>query len=144
MARAATTTDAFNAVAEPRRRQLLELLVHEERAVNDLAGLTGLTQPLVSKHLRVLREVGLVQVRDVGRQRLYRLDAAPLRQIQDWLAPFEQLWQERFDALDLVLAELTADPEAETDPEADPITVTDDERTNDRPDESSRTQGETT
>ena len=72
MARAATTTDAFNAVAEPRRRQILDLLAQGERPVNDLVELLGLAQPQVSKHLRVLREVDLVHVRDEGRQRIYR------------------------------------------------------------------------
>ena len=74
MARAATTADAFNAVAEPRRRQILDVLAGGERPVNDLVALLGLAQPQVSKHLRVLREVGLVEVRDEGRQRLYRLN----------------------------------------------------------------------
>jgi DNA-binding transcriptional ArsR family regulator len=106
MARAATTTDAFNAVAEPRRRQILELLAGGERPVNDLVALMGLAQPLVSKHLRVLREVGLVEVRDEGRQRLYRLDGRPLKPIHDWVTRFEQTWSERFDRLDEVLEEL--------------------------------------
>jgi DNA-binding transcriptional ArsR family regulator len=111
MARAATTTDAFNAVAEPRRRQILELLAGGERSVGDLVAQLGLSQPLVSKHLRVLREVGLVQVRDAGRQRLYRLDAGPLRSITDWLAPFERAVSERFDRLDEVVQELKAQEE---------------------------------
>ena len=89
MARAATTTDAFNAVAEPRRREILDLLTTGELPVNDLVELLGLTQPQVSKHLRVLREVGLVQVRDAGRQRLYRLDPEPLKAIHDWLSPYD-------------------------------------------------------
>ncbi len=75
MARAATTTDAFNAVAEPRRREILDALTRGERPVNDLVDVLGLAQPLVSRHLRVLREVGLVDVRDAGRQRIYRLNA---------------------------------------------------------------------
>ena len=87
MARAATTTDAFNAVAEPRRRQILDVLAGGELSVTELVGRLGLSQPLVSKHLRVLREVGLVHVRDEGRQRLYRLDGRPLRSIPDWLGP---------------------------------------------------------
>jgi DNA-binding transcriptional ArsR family regulator len=106
MARAATTTDAFNAVAEPRRRQILDLLSEGERPVNDLAELLGLAQPQVSKHLRVLREVDLVQVRDEGRQRVYRLNAEPLRSIHDWLSKYEQAWAARFDLMDTVLAEL--------------------------------------
>ena len=108
MARAATTTDAFNAVAEPRRRQILDLLAGGERSVGDLVERLGLSQPLVSKHLRVLREVGLVQVRDEGRQRLYRLDAGPLRSIADWLGPFERAMSERFDLMDTVIQELKA------------------------------------
>src|SRR5919107_559664 len=108
MARAATTTDAFNAVAEPRRRQILDLLAGGERSVGDLVERLGLSQPLVSQHLRVLREVGLVQVRDEGRQRLYRLDAGPLRSIADWLGPFERAMSERFDLMDTVIQELKA------------------------------------
>jgi DNA-binding transcriptional ArsR family regulator len=108
MARAATTTDAFNAVAEPRRRQILDLLAGGERSVGDLVERLGLSQPLVSKHLRVLREVGLVQVRDEGRQRLYRLDAGPLRSIADWLGPFQRAMSERFDLMDTVIQELKA------------------------------------
>jgi DNA-binding transcriptional ArsR family regulator len=106
MARAATTTDAFNAVAEPRRREILDLLVGGERSVNDLVALLGIAQPLVSKHLRVLREVGLVEVRDEGRQRLYRLNARGLKPIHDWVNAYERTWNERFDALDELLEEL--------------------------------------
>ncbi|HMQ29563.1 MAG TPA: metalloregulator ArsR/SmtB family transcription factor [Chloroflexaceae bacterium] len=106
MARAATTTDAFNAVAEPRRRQILDLLAGGERSVNDLVALLGLAQPLVSKHLRVLREVGLVEVRDEGRQRLYRLNGRGLKPIHDWVAAYERTWNERYDALDELLEEL--------------------------------------
>jgi DNA-binding transcriptional ArsR family regulator len=106
MARAATTTDAFNAVAEPRRRQILDLLAQGERPVNDLVEMLGLAQPQVSKHLRVLREVDLVHVRDEGRQRLYRLNASPLRDIYDWLAKYQQIWTDRFEAMDTVLAQL--------------------------------------
>ena len=106
MARAATTTDAFNAVAEPRRRQILDVLAGGERPVNDLVHELGLAQPQVSKHLRVLREVGAVDVRDEGRQRLYRLNGHALKPIHDWITPFERSWSERFDALDDVLEEL--------------------------------------
>jgi DNA-binding transcriptional ArsR family regulator len=106
MARAATTTDAFNAVAEPRRRQILDLLAQGERPVNDLVELLGLAQPQVSKHLRVLREVDLVHVRDEGRQRMYRLNAEPLKPIHDWLTKYEQAWTERFELMDEVLEEL--------------------------------------
>jgi DNA-binding transcriptional ArsR family regulator len=106
MARAATTTDAFNAVAEPRRRQILDVLVDGERAVNDIVELLGLAQPQVSKHLRVLRDVGLVDVRDDGRRRLYRLNGMPLKPIHDWVANFERTWEERFEALDDLLEDL--------------------------------------
>jgi DNA-binding transcriptional ArsR family regulator len=106
MARAATTTDAFNAVAEPRRRQILDVLVGGERAVNDLVAILGLAQPLVSKHLRVLREVGLVEVRDEGRQRMYRLNGRPLKPIHEWVKNYEQSWSERLDRLDAIVQEL--------------------------------------
>jgi DNA-binding transcriptional ArsR family regulator len=106
MARAATTADAFNAVAEPRRRQILDVLAGGERPVNDLVQLLGLAQPQVSKHLRVLREVGAVDVRDSGRQRLYRLNGHALKPIHDWVKNYERTWTERFDALDDVLEDL--------------------------------------
>jgi DNA-binding transcriptional ArsR family regulator len=106
MARAATTTDAFNAVAEPRRRQILDALAGGERSVNDLVRVVGLPQPQVSKHLRVLREVGAVAVRDHGRQRLYRLNGHALRPIHDWVKAYERSWSERFDELDVVLEDL--------------------------------------
>jgi DNA-binding transcriptional ArsR family regulator len=106
MARAATTLDVFNAVAEPRRRQLLDALLDGERPVGELAELAGLAQPQVSKHLRVLREVGAVDVREHGRRRLYRANAQALKPIHDWVARYERLWSERFDALDVVLEEL--------------------------------------
>lgn len=106
MARAATTTDTFNAVAEPWRRQILDLLATGERPVNDLVEQLGLAQPQVSKHLRVLREVGAVHVRDEGRQRLYRINAEALRPIHEWVKRYERLWSERFTELDDVLEEL--------------------------------------
>jgi len=106
MARAATTADAFNAVAEPRRRQILDELADGERSVNDLVRQVRLSQPLVSKHLRVLREVGLVRVREAGRQRFYRLNGRPLKPIHDWVSAYEALWNKRFEALDEVLVEL--------------------------------------
>lgn len=106
MARAATTTDAFNAVAEPRRREILDLLAGGERPVNDLVSLLGLAQPQVSKHLRVLREVGAVDVRDHGRQRLYRLNGQALKPIHDWVSGYERFWTERFGELDIVLDDL--------------------------------------
>jgi len=106
MARAATTTDAFNAVAEPRRRQIVDVLARGERPVNDLVAQLGVAQPQVSKHLRVLREVGVVEVRGDGRRRLYRLNGQALKPIHDWVRAYEQTWSERFDELDVVLDEL--------------------------------------
>jgi DNA-binding transcriptional ArsR family regulator len=106
VARAATTTDAFNAIAEPRRRQILNVLAGGERPVNDLVRELDLAQPQVSKHLRVLREVGAVEVRGEGRQRVYRLNGEALRPIHDWVKDFERTWSERFDQLDAVLEEL--------------------------------------
>src|SRR5512145_2745558 len=103
MARAATTADVFNAVAEPRRRQILDVLAGGERAVNDLVSLLGLGQPQVSKHLRVLREVGLVDVRDEGRQRMYRLNGRSLKPIHDWIKSYERTWNERYEAMDELL-----------------------------------------
>src|SRR5215212_10107809 len=100
MARAATTADAFNAIAEPRRRQILDALADGERAVNDLVREVGLAQPQVSKHLRVLRAVGAVEVRERGRQRLYRLNGRALKPIHDWVQAYEALWSERFEQLD--------------------------------------------
>lgn len=106
MARAATTADAFNAVAEPRRREILDVLVDGERPVNDLVRVLGIAQPQVSKHLRVLREVGAVDVRDEGRQRLYRLNGHALKPIHDWVKSYERCWSERFDRLDVLLEDL--------------------------------------
>lgn len=107
MARAATTTDVFNAVAEPRRREILDALVGgEERPVGDLVRMLGLGQPQVSKHLRVLREVGAVVVRDEGRRRFYRLNGRALRPIHDWVRNYERSWSERFELLDDVLEDL--------------------------------------
>ena len=93
-------------MAEPRRRQILDLLADGERPVNDLVGLLGLAQPQVSKHLKVLREVNLVDVRVAGRQRVYRLNGRSLKPIHDWVKDYERTWDERFDALDVVLEEL--------------------------------------
>jgi DNA-binding transcriptional ArsR family regulator len=109
MARAATTADVFNAIAEPRRRQLLDLVAGRERSVNDLVAELGLVQPLVSKHLRVLRAVGVVRVRDDGRRRLYQLNREALRPISDWLVNVEALWADRLDRLESVVTELTVE-----------------------------------
>jgi DNA-binding transcriptional ArsR family regulator len=108
MSRLPTTADAFNAVAEPRRRQILDLLAGQERPVNEIVELTGLGQPQVSKHLRVLREVGAVSVREEGRRRLYRVNGPALKPIHDWVRGYEQLWSDRFDALEDVLEDLKA------------------------------------
>ena len=115
MARAATTADAFNAVAEPRRREILDLLAGGERPVNDLVAMLGVAQPQVSKHLRVLREVGLVEARDQGRQRLYRLNGEPLKPIHDWVKNYERTWNECFDALDELMDELKGEDEGNGD-----------------------------
>jgi DNA-binding transcriptional ArsR family regulator len=115
MARAATTADAFNAVAEPRRRQILDALVGGERPVNDLVHALGLAQPQVSKHLRVLREVGVVDVREQGRQRLYRLNGYALKPIHDWVKTYERSWSERFDRLDVVLEDLKRQEDGNAD-----------------------------
>jgi DNA-binding transcriptional ArsR family regulator len=117
MARAATTTDAFNAVAEPRRRQILDVLAGGERSVNDLVRALEMTQPQVSKHLRVLREVGAVEVREEGRQRLYRLNGHALKPIHDWVKSYERSWSERFDQLDVVLEELKENKKGQDDDE---------------------------
>ena len=106
IARAATTADAFNAVAEPRRREILDVLAEGERPVSDLVRRLEVPQPQISKHLRVLREVGAVSVRDEGRQRLYRLNGHALKPIHDWVKPYERTWSERFDRLDVVLEDL--------------------------------------
>ena len=115
MARTATTADAFNAVAEPRRRQILDVLAGGELPVNDLVRALGVAQPQVSKHLRVLRAVGVVDVREAGRQRLYRLNGRGLKPIHDWVKAYERTWSERFEQLDAVLAELEDEEGAEDD-----------------------------
>jgi DNA-binding transcriptional ArsR family regulator len=106
MPRAATTSDAFNAIAEPQRRAILTLLKGRERPVNEVAGAMGITQPRASKHLRVLREVGLVRVRGAGQQRLYALDARGLEPIHEWVGGFEQFWNGSFDRLNQYVKEL--------------------------------------
>src|SRR5262245_19036675 len=113
MARAATTTDAFNAVAEPRRRKILDLLAGRERAVNDLVRQLRLGQPQVSKHLRVPGAVALVRVTEDGRQRRYRLNGRPLKSIHEWVKNYEQTWTERFDRMDEVLDELKREEDSD-------------------------------
>ena len=97
MARAATTSDAFNAVAEPRRRDILNYLALQERAVGDIATSLGLEQPSVSKHLHVLRNVGLVHVRRNGRHRLYRTNAEAIKPMHEWTKTFERFWQHQLN-----------------------------------------------
>lgn len=106
MARSATNSDVFNAVGEPQRRQILDLLSRGERSVNEIAKTLHLGQPQTSKHLRVLREVGLVSVRGVGKQKLYKLNGVGLKPIHDWVKAYEELWNGRFDRLDDYLKEL--------------------------------------
>ncbi len=100
MARARTTEDAFNAVSEPKRRQLLEALGAKELSVNEIVDQLGWPQPMISKHLAVLKKVGLVSERRAGRRRLYRVNAQELKPIHDWVTPFERFWQESFERLD--------------------------------------------
>jgi DNA-binding transcriptional ArsR family regulator len=106
MARTPTTSDPFNAVAEPKRRKVLEVLGTQELSVNELVERLGWNQPMVSKHLGVLKEVGLVSERRAGRQRLYRVNAERLKPIYDWVAPFERYWSESYERLDDVLETL--------------------------------------
>jgi len=97
MARAATTSDAFNAVAEPRRRDILNYLVPQERAVGDIVASLGMEQPSVSKHLGVLRRVGLVRVRRNGRHMFYRTNAEAIRPLYEWTKTFERFWQHQLN-----------------------------------------------
>ncbi len=107
MARATTTSDAFNAVAEPRRREILQVLSIGELSVNELVEKMQLAQPQVSKHLQVLRQVDLVRVRTVGRSRVYRVNGPALKPVHDWVVGFEQHWNERFNRLDDYLGQLS-------------------------------------
>src|SRR5207302_324528 len=107
MARAATTSDVFNAIAEQQRRELLVLLRAGEGPVTELAQELGMTQPGASKHLRVLREVGLVRDRKAGKQRLYGLDARGLRPVHEWTGGFERFWNESFDRPDEYVQDLS-------------------------------------
>ncbi|HUG09122.1 MAG TPA: metalloregulator ArsR/SmtB family transcription factor [Acidimicrobiia bacterium] len=106
MARAPTTTDAFNAIAEPRRRHILDVLADGEKSVTDIVAQLPVSQPQVSKHLKVLKDVGLVRSRAEGRRRLYRVDALALKPIHDWVKDYERLWNERLDRLDGYLYEI--------------------------------------
>src|SRR5881394_1562571 len=106
VARSSTTSDVFNAVAEAHRREILDALITGEKAVGAIVNDLSMSQPQVSKHLRVLSEVGLVRCRADGRRRLYRLEPAPLRPMHEWLAKYEQAWNARMDRVDDYLKEL--------------------------------------
>jgi DNA-binding transcriptional ArsR family regulator len=106
VARSSTTSDVFNAIAEARRREILDALIAGEKAVGAIVDDLSLSQPQVSKHLRVLSEVGLVRCRAEGRRRLYSLEPERLRPFHDWLAKYEQAWNERLDRMDDYLKEL--------------------------------------
>lgn len=106
MARSSTTSDVFNAVAEAHRREILDVLMAGEKPVGAIVDDLSMSQPQVSKHLRVLSEVGLVRCRVDGRQRLYRLEPARLRPLQEWLAKYERAWNSRLDRVEDYLKEL--------------------------------------
>ncbi len=106
MARSSTTSDVFNAIAEAHRRDILDALITGEKAVGEIVSGLPMSQPQVSKHLRVLSEVGLVRCRSEGRRRLYRLEPARLRPLREWLAKYEQAWHDRMDRMDDYLREL--------------------------------------
>jgi DNA-binding transcriptional ArsR family regulator len=106
VARSATTSDVFNAIAEAQRREILDALIAGEKAVGAIVDDLSLSQPQVSKHLRVLGQVGLVRCRAEGRRRLYSLEPARLRPFHEWLAKYEQAWSDRLDRLDDYLREL--------------------------------------
>ena len=106
MARSSTTSDVFNAIGDVHRREILDVLIAGEKAVGAIVNDLSMSQPQVSKHLRVLTEVGLVRCRAEGRRRLYRLEPAHLRPLHEWLAKYEQAWNDRLDRLDEYLKEL--------------------------------------
>jgi len=106
VARSSTTSDVFNAIAEAHRREILDALIAGEKAVGAIVNDVSMSQPQVSKHLRVLSEVGLVRCRTEGRRRLYRLEPAHLRPLREWLAKYEQAWNDRMDRVDAYLKEL--------------------------------------
>jgi DNA-binding transcriptional ArsR family regulator len=99
MARAATTSDAFNAIAEPRRRDILNYLLTQERSVNEIVDALKLDQPSVSKHLKVLKDVGLLEVRREGRQMVYKLNAVAIRPLHEWTSTFERLWKHQLQRI---------------------------------------------
>jgi DNA-binding transcriptional ArsR family regulator len=106
VARASTTSDVFNAVADVHRREILDALITGEKAVGAIVNDLSMSQPQVSKHLRVLSEVGLVRCRAEGRRRLYRLEPARLRPMHEWLARYERAWNDRLDRMDDYLSDL--------------------------------------
>jgi DNA-binding transcriptional ArsR family regulator len=106
VARSSTTSDVFNAIAEAHRREVLDALAAGEKAVGAIVEHLSMSQPQVSKHLRVLKEVGLVKCRAEGRRRLYYLEPARLRPVQEWLAKYERAWNDRLDRVDDYLKEL--------------------------------------
>jgi DNA-binding transcriptional ArsR family regulator len=106
VARSSTTSDVFNAIAEAHRREILDALITGEKAVGTIVNDLSMSQPQVSKHLRVLSEVGLVRCRAEGRRRLYRLEPARLRPMHEWLGQYEQAWNDRLDRVDDYLKEL--------------------------------------
>jgi DNA-binding transcriptional ArsR family regulator len=106
VARSSTTSDVFNAIAEAHRRDILDALIDGEKAVGEIVNGLSMSQPQISKHLRVLSEVGLVRCRADGRRRLYRLEPARLRPLREWLARYEQAWNDRMDRVDDYLKEL--------------------------------------
>ena len=113
MARSSTTADVFNAIAEARRREILDTLNAGEKAVGTIVDDLSMPQPQVSKHLRVLSEVGLVRCRAEGRRRLYSLEPENLRPLHDWLAKYEQAWTERLDRMDDYLKQLQDEGETQ-------------------------------
>ena len=106
MARSSTTTDVFNAIGEAHRREILDALIAGEKAVGAIVNDLSMSQPQISKHLRVLSEVGLVRCRAEGRRRLYRLEPEHLRPLHEWLAKYEQAWNDRLDRMDDYLKDL--------------------------------------
>ena len=111
VARSSTTLDVFNAIGEAHRRDILDTLIAGEKAVGTIVNDLSMSQPQVSKHLRVLSEVGLVRCKAEGRRRLYRLEPEHLRPLHDWLAKYEQAWNERLDRMDDYLKELQQEGE---------------------------------
>jgi DNA-binding transcriptional ArsR family regulator len=114
VARSSTTSDVFNAIAEARRREILDALITGEKAVGAIVNDLSMSQPQVSKHLRVLSEVGLVRCRAEGRRRLYRLEPARLRPLHDWLTKYERAWNDRLDRMDDYLRELQQESSSDT------------------------------